>query len=231
MDDVDGKNIGSGSRSGSLRRGLSPEAKVAVAIYTLLALLTVSVLLAVVMIVGVKEHSTQLIDRQPQYAAAIDEVALHAKAMANDERGFLISGRRSSSSSARSGRRGAGPFAMALSQASGAAERAAVERARAGFERWVAELRSSSSVPGRRSGRRGYGVTRPDAFSQEGVRVVARGRGRTRSRWHRGGEEFRDRDVVPILDVPARVPRGRARIGFGIALWILSSRSDTRRQT
>ena len=99
---------------------------------------------------------------------------------------------------------------MALSQATGAAERQAVERARVGFERWVAALESSSrgSRPVTAAAR-----SRPPSAGHalsEDVRGVARRSGRARRRWDRGGEELGHVDVVPLRDVPARLPRRRA---------------------
>ena len=232
MNDVDGKSIGSAL---ALRRrgGLSPEAKVAVAIYMLLALLTASVLLAVVLIVGVKDNSTQLIDRQLQYAVAIDEAALYAKSMANDERGFLISGRKEFLVQLEErAQKVRASFATALSQASGSAERAAVERARAGFESWLAELRIvlerfqdgdrggavTTSLGRTRDLRKAYEASLADADARAagGIEAARNSVAATSSRY----------SMFLLVYLV-----GALAVGFGIAMWILSSRPETRRLT
>ena len=203
------------------------------AIYALLTLLTVSVLVAVLMLVGVKRHSTQLVDRQVEYATAIDEAALQAKAMANDERGYLISGRREFfDQHVRRTDKARAAFAMALSQATGAAEHQAVERARVGFERWVAALevefarfqsgdRSgavSTSLGRTRALRKTYeaSLAEADALAVGGIEAA---RHSVTSAWSR---------YVTILLVYLA---GALAVGFGIALWILSSGPETRRLT
>ena len=227
MEDVASENLGSGSsvRAAHRPRGLARETKFAVAIYALLTLLTVSVLVAVLMLVDVKRHSTQLVDRQVEYATAIDEAALLAKAMANDERGYLISGRREFfDQHVRRTDNARAAFAMALSQSTGAAEHQAVERARVGFERWVAALevefarfqagdRSgavSTSLGRTRALRKTYesSLVEADALAVGGIEAA---RHSVTSAWSR---------FSMILLVYLA---GALAVGFGIALWILSS--------
>lgn len=207
------------------RRGLPPDTKLAVAIYALLALLTVSVLVAVFLIVGVRKHSTQLVDRQLRYSTAIDEATLHAKGIANDERGFLISGRpeflaqqEERTTKARDA------FAAALTQATGDDERQAVERARAGFERWVAALgvefarfqagdRSgavSTSLGRTRELRKEYesSLGAADALATGGIEAARNSVTATSSR-----------SVTILLAYLV----GALAFGFGVAMWILSS--------
>lgn len=120
---------------------MAPDTKVIVAVVTLLGLILVSVLVALVLIVGVRDNTSRLVDQQVRYATAIADVALHAKALANDERGYLISGRKEFlDQRVRRAAEARTAFAVALNQATGDAERAAVERARTGFESWMAEV-------------------------------------------------------------------------------------------
>ena len=218
-------------RALSRRRGLAPETKVAVAIYALLALLTVSVLVALFLMVGVRKNSTQLVDQQVRYAAAIDEAALHAKGIANDERGFLISGRKEflAQHVARTTEARAA-FATALTQASGAEERRVIELARTGFERWVAALGNefaryqagdtsgavSTSLGRTRALRKEYesSLAAADALAAAGIQTARTSVTATSSR------------SITILLVYLVVALA---VGFGIAVWILASGPAVRR--
>ena len=233
MEDVAHENVNAGSGVGIVRgrRGMAPETKVAVAIYTLLALLTVSVLAAVVMIVGVKKNSTQLVDQQVEHAAAIDDAALHAKGMANDERGFLISGRREFlDQSVERKRKARAAFDLALSQATGAAERDAVARARVGFERWVAvlEVEIARYQAGDRSGARNtsLGRTRELRHAYESSLAAASARAEVGIEAARRSVTATSSRSVTILLVYLVLALA---VGFCIALWIVSTGPATDR--
>jgi methyl-accepting chemotaxis protein len=233
MEDVGHENVnaGSGARIVRGRRGMAPETKVAVAIYALLALLTVSVLVAVVMIVGVKKNSTQLVDEQVEYATAIDEAALHAKGMANDERGFLISGR-GEFLDQRVGRtrKARAAFDVALSQATGAAERDAVAQARIGFERWVAalEVEIARFQAGDRSGAvtASLGRTRALRKAYESSLAAASARAEVGIEAARNSVTATSSRSVTILLVYLVLALA---VGFCIALWIVSTGPATHR--
>jgi CHASE3 domain sensor protein len=104
-----------------------------------LALLTTAVaVVATVSAVSLGRDHSVLQDHNVPYAVAISTAALNAKGIANDERGFLISGRREFLAeieerllNARSA------FSEAAVAADGDAQRRAVADAEAGFERWV----------------------------------------------------------------------------------------------
>ena len=207
------------------RRGLAPETKVAVALYALLVLLTVSVIVAVVLIVGVKKHSTQLVDEQVQYATAIGEVALHAKAIANHERGFLISGRREfldervvSTLQARAA------FGIALAHATGSAERDAVERSWVGFERWVTalEVQFARYRAGDKEGAVDLSLNRTRSLrkSYESSLAAASSRAASGIEAARNSVTATSSRSVTILLVYLV---GALAVGFGIVLWIVSS--------
>lgn len=204
-----------------------------VAIYALLALLTVSVLVSLVLMLAVRKNSTQLVDQQVRYAAAINDASLHAKGIANDERGFLISGRpeflaqyEERTVKARAA------FATALIQASGQDERRAVEQARVGFERWVAALRSefarykagdqsgavSTSLGRTRALRKEYesSLAAADALAAGGIQAARNSVTATSSR------------SVTILLVYLV---GALAAGLGIAIWILASAPAAERRS
>jgi methyl-accepting chemotaxis protein len=123
----------------SRRRRVGPDPRVLGGLGALVALLAGAVGVAVFLIAGLENDTKQLSDRPFQYATAIHQAALHAKALANHERGFLISGDEEfaqqfgeQASDARAA------FAAAEKYATSGAERAAAVEARRGFERWWA---------------------------------------------------------------------------------------------
>jgi methyl-accepting chemotaxis protein len=121
----------------------------------LIALLAVAVGVAVFLIVSLKDDATDVSHRHVQYTTAVHEAALSAKAMANSQRGFLLSGKSEyleqleiDTVEARSA------FTVADTYAVTKQQRAAVDEARAGFERWLTALEADiaayrSGFPGR----------------------------------------------------------------------------------
>jgi methyl-accepting chemotaxis protein len=128
-------------------QGLPPRSRVLAGITALVAVLAASILLAVFLVVALRQDQTQLYDRNVPYASAIAEARLWAKAVANDERGFLITGDRTfiEQIDQRVGyaRRA---FAEAGRAADGEAQAEALDEAAAGFERWHARLRSQLAL-------------------------------------------------------------------------------------
>lgn len=105
---------------------------------SLVGLLVVCMLVAIVLVMGLQVGEARLNDRDVSYASAVAAAALGAKGIANDERGFLLTGDPGFIAEAGHRTRGArAAFAVAVSAADGAAQRQAVGRARAAFERWV----------------------------------------------------------------------------------------------
>lgn len=125
----------------------SPDLVVLVGMGSLLALLAVAIVAALLLIVDVNDDATRLTDREIQYATAISAAALNAKAIANDERGFLLSGRTEfiDELDVRTGNARAA-FAVAASVADTAAQHDAAIDANAGFERWVSALRADTAT-------------------------------------------------------------------------------------
>ena len=114
----------------------------AVAASSLMALVVAGVLIGSFLIMGPVSEAAEVLERQSRFATAIQSAALHAKGIANDERGFLLSGDAEflveidqRTALARSA------IAHAFENADGA-ELGAVELARAGFERWLSAVRA-----------------------------------------------------------------------------------------
>lgn len=123
------------------RHRLASETQVLIGVGSLLALLAVAVGLAVILIVSFENDATDDAHRHVLYATAIHEAAFSAKGIANDQRGFLLSGNpeylseiRTRTAEARSA------FTLAASHAVGTPQREAVRESRAGFERWLRVL-------------------------------------------------------------------------------------------
>jgi methyl-accepting chemotaxis protein len=107
-----------------------------------LAVLVVAVVGAALSILSLSRDQAELQDHNVPYAVAISTAALNAKGIANDERGYLITGdavfleeleqRLLNVRTA---------FAEAAISANDNAQRRAVSEAHVGFERWIAALR------------------------------------------------------------------------------------------
>jgi methyl-accepting chemotaxis protein len=105
---------------------------------SLVGLLVACMLVAIVLVAGLRAGETRLKDRDVSYSTAVAAAALGAKGIANDERGFLLTGDRGFIGEAGHRMRGArAAFAGAVSAADGPAQRQATSQARAAFERWV----------------------------------------------------------------------------------------------
>lgn len=123
-------------------RRLVPDLQVLIGLGSLVTLLAGAVGVAVFLVVSLEDDTTYLADRHVQYATVVHQAALDAKGIANNERGFLISGNpeflqelERHTAEAREA------FASANGYAVGAREREAVSEARTGFERWLRALR------------------------------------------------------------------------------------------
>lgn len=90
-----------GSDRGNTRRAwratlgrIAPDRRIWVAASSLLALLLVGVLIAMFLVMRVGADATELTRRQVEYSTALSNAAINAKGIANDERGYLLSGNR-----------------------------------------------------------------------------------------------------------------------------------------
>jgi methyl-accepting chemotaxis protein len=103
-------------------------------------LLIVSIVaLAIALVVQLNHRETHLNSSDAAYLNAVQTASFEAKAIANDQRGFLLSGDTSFVDEAHS-RVGTvrANFARAAAAATSIAERNAVEAASNGFDRWIA---------------------------------------------------------------------------------------------
>ncbi|HEV3478749.1 MAG TPA: CHASE3 domain-containing protein [Gaiellaceae bacterium] len=205
------------------RRRLASDTQVLIGVGSLLALLALAVGVAVFLIVSLEEDASDLSQRHVQYAAQVHQAALLAKSMANHQRGFLLSSDpqylaqiESDAADARAA------FALSRSHAVGAAQRRAVERARAGFERWIRALRADiaayragdreraiqASLGSTRAIRKGYERALAHAYLL-GVRSI--------SRETNALSASATRDVTALLVYLAVA----LVIGAGIAFWVV----------
>jgi methyl-accepting chemotaxis protein len=123
------------------RHRLASDVQVLVGVGSLLALLAVAVGLAVILIVSFEDDATNVANRHVLYATAIHESALSAKGIANDQRGFLLSGNREYLSEIRTRTAEArSSFTLAAGYAVESSQRDAVRKSRAEFERWLRVL-------------------------------------------------------------------------------------------
>lgn len=115
--------------------------KVMLAVGGLVGLLTVTILLAVTLMARLAAQEMRLNDREIPFANSIDPAALQAKGVANDERGFLMTGDRRylGEADARIAHARAF-FATAAQVANDSQERRTVSVASDSFEAWVIRL-------------------------------------------------------------------------------------------
>jgi methyl-accepting chemotaxis protein len=129
------------------RRRLPMGFQVWLGVSALLALVAGLVLVAVLLIVGLRHHESKLNERAVPYARAVAAAALNAKGVANDERGFLMTGDQTFSDEADHRVRSARAWlAASATAASAEAQRRAVAQARIGFERWVTAVRREFAI-------------------------------------------------------------------------------------
>ncbi len=116
--------------------GMTLDVKVlgAVAILVMLLVIAIALAVAFILLLGT---GANVAERQARYTTAIDSAALNAKTLANDERGFLISGRQEFLAQLDSGVAPVRTAFDAAAEAASAEQRATVAEAREGFERWV----------------------------------------------------------------------------------------------
>jgi methyl-accepting chemotaxis protein len=121
------------------RRPISTDTKVALVALSLVALVAVGIGIAVA-VVAVVGSGADAVERHARYSAAVDAAALHAKGMANNERGFLIDGSESFVGEME-GRAELvrASFSSALESATDE-QRSTLLEAREAFERWLDQV-------------------------------------------------------------------------------------------
>jgi methyl-accepting chemotaxis protein len=161
-------NIRAGSGEPASREGVGLPRSVAgggtplgfhvlVGVGSMLVLLAVGVVIGILLAINIR-HATNVADRHVDYANAVDLAALTAKAMANDERGYLISGDRQFVEQIRERTAIArAAFEEAERTASGNAQRRPLTDASQGFERWLDAVNAEIAIF--RAGKRKQAVT------------------------------------------------------------------------
>jgi methyl-accepting chemotaxis protein len=140
MSDLSSPPRGWGGRLGVGRR-------LRLALGGLVALMVLVILLAVVMVARLGHDENRLNQSDVVFTTATAAAALQAKGVANDERGFLISGDRHYVDEATDRMASArAAFAAARQTASTTAQQDAVRRAESGFEAWVVAVRAEFST-------------------------------------------------------------------------------------
>jgi methyl-accepting chemotaxis protein len=115
--------------------------KIVAAVAMLLTLLTLTILLAVVLVARLGSAESRINDQSVPFATSVDAAALAAKGVANDERGFLMTGdRRYLGEADARVVRARTAFAAALQAAGTENERRMVNQAGESFETWVVRL-------------------------------------------------------------------------------------------
>jgi CHASE3 domain sensor protein len=115
--------------------------KVLASIAVVFAMFAAAIAGAIFSIYSLSRDQAQLQERNVPYATAISTAALNAKGMANDERGYLISGNREFLTEIEQRLLNVRTaFSVATISADGEAQIRAADAARAGFERWVRVL-------------------------------------------------------------------------------------------
>lgn len=128
-----------------LRRPLGHQVIFGVAGFMVLIVSIVA--LAIGLVVELQHRETHLNSGDAVYLTAVQSASLEAKAIANDQRGFLLSGDTNFVDEAHSpvAAVNAG-LAGAASAATSIAERNAVQRARDGFEQWIATIENEAPM-------------------------------------------------------------------------------------
>jgi len=125
---------------------LPSAAHVLIAVGGMLVLLALAVVIAVVLLLNLRD-ATRLADRNVEHASHLQAAALLAKTLANDERGFLLSGDRKFERQFVEGTpETREAFDRAETTAVGNAQRRALYEARSIFEQWVGLVRTEIAI-------------------------------------------------------------------------------------
>lgn len=124
---------------------LALEAKVLAGVAALVVLLVIAIAIAVALIVTLG-HNANLAERQGRYTAAVNSAALWAKTLANDERGYFISGDPEFVNQMDGELELARAAFASAAEAASPEQRATLAEARDGFERWLEAVRAEIAV-------------------------------------------------------------------------------------
>jgi methyl-accepting chemotaxis protein len=108
-----------------------------------LALLIAIVVMAIVLVVNLNHRETHLNQGNTAYVSAVQSAAFDAKAVANDQRGFLLSGDQQFLREADGHvEKVRAAFSSASAAGSNTSELVSIDAARSGFEKWIVEFQT-----------------------------------------------------------------------------------------
>ena len=116
------------------------------AVAGIVALLVVSTIVGTIVILGIGGQASAEAERQIRHAIAVDDAALHAKGIANDERGFLLSGNEQFLGTIAARTELARLAFEEAERTADGEQRPDVVRAREGFEEWVDMVSSTLAM-------------------------------------------------------------------------------------
>lgn len=197
--------------------------QVAAGIGGLLCVVALSVLIAVLLVLGLRGDHAQLNDHSVPYTNAVAAAALNAKGIANDERGYLMSADRRFvvQLEARIPKARAA-FAKAAVAADQPGERAAIFDASTGFERWIESLNRELAMfqEGNRRGAiqsaLGPGRTLRKSYERSLARAQALGDSAIQS-----GRDSVDSASSRSVTILLACLLAALVLGIGFALWIM----------
>jgi methyl-accepting chemotaxis protein len=209
--------------SGGRRLPIGP--KVTMAAGGLVLLLAIFMALAIGIVIGLHRGERDLIDREIPYVNAVGAAAFNAKSVANDQRGFLLSGDRAFIQRADQHAAAArAAFAEAASTASSPDQRHTIDQARSDFERWMRAAQSefvSYQAGDRQAAISGsLGADRAIRKSYEQSLTTAQALGARSIQSTGGSVEAASWRSVRILAVCFLVALA---IAFGLAFWLVRS--------
>jgi methyl-accepting chemotaxis protein len=210
------------SPAADLSGRLPSPAHVLVGVGGLLALFGVGVVVAVVLVFDVRD-ATRLADRHIEYASAIHVAALNAKAVANHERGFLLSGRRefleeieAQAPEVRAA------LLTAEREAVGDSQRSAAYEVSVGFERWLLavedEIRTYQAGDRQRALETSLGPTRRLRKSYEATFTRAQAIGASAVESATSSASATSWRSVRILLIYSIIALA---VGFAVAVWLV----------
>ena len=123
----------------------SPDVKVLAAIGSLVMLLVIAIALGIAFSITLGT-SANLAERQGRFTASVNAAALHAKTLANDERGYFISGDIAFVKQMDGGIELARSAFAAAAEAASPHQRATLAEAREGFERWLTAVQEEIAL-------------------------------------------------------------------------------------
>ena len=145
MNDPELVGAGAESRASGGLRDVALDVKVLIGVASLVMLLVIAIVIAVVLVVTVGNNATTA-ERQARYTAAVNAAALQAKALANDERGYFISGDLEFAQQMDARIELARAAFVSAAEAANPEQRAILGNARDGFERWLAAVEAEIAV-------------------------------------------------------------------------------------